>query len=351
MLLTSLSILDNDVKRRREYGRQVAAAGDAVLVIGLNQTIDRTMQLDSLAPGEVLRAVDVAVTPGGKAVNVCRAATTLGVPARLVGPFPGELGRFATTMLVDEHLDVVAIRVDGEIRGTTVVLERSGRATVINEPGPPLDAIAWQRVLDAVSAELQPGSVVAISGSSPPGAPADAQRQLVDLVHATGGFVAVDVTGDRLLASARAGADLLSPNLAEAEAALAGSITGDGRSRSEAVEEGGDDIRATVVARAAAAAAALVEAGARAAVVSAGRHGAAYHTPAGAGFVDAPRVDVVNPIGAGDALLGATLASIERGRPLPDAVRAGVAYAAASVAHPVAGYADTALVAGLGATV
>jgi 1-phosphofructokinase family hexose kinase len=321
-----------------------------VLVIGLNQTIDRTVRLDSLAPGEVLRANDVAVTPGGKAVNVCRAAATLGVPARLVGPFPGELGRFATGLLAAEDLDVAAVPVAGEIRGTTIILERSGRATVINEPGPPLDAADWQRVLDAVSAELPPGSVVAISGSSPPGAPADAHHQLIALVRARGGFVAVDVAGDSLLAAARSGADLLSPNLAEAEAAVTGSTIGNGHRRGEAVEAGGDDTREAVAARAEAAAAELVRAGAGAAVVSAGHHGAAFHAPAGSGFVDAPTVDVVNPIGAGDALLGAMLAAIELGRPLPSAVHAGVAYAAASVAHPTAGYADPALVARLGAT-
>ena len=321
-----------------------------MLVIGLNQTIDRTIRLDSLAPGEVLRAADVAVTPGGKAVNVCRAAATLGAPARLVGPFPGELGRFATGMLAAERLDVTAVPVDGEIRGTTVILEQSGRATVINEPGPPLDAGAWRRVLDAVSAELHPGSVVAISGSSPPGAPADAHHQLVDLVRARGGFVAVDVAGESLLAAARCGADLLSPNLAEAEAAVAGATVGNGHRRGEPVEAGGDDTRHAVAARAEGAAAALVGAGAGAVVVSAGRHGAAFFAATVAGFVDAPPVDVVNPIGAGDALLGAMLVAIEQGRPLPSAVHAGVAYAAASVAHPTAGYADPALVARLGAT-
>ena len=110
-----------------------------------------------------------------------------------------------------------------------------------------------------------------------------------------------------------------------------------------------DDVAAAdVVARAHAAAAALVAMGAGAAMVSAGRHGVACRSGSVAVFVPAPAVDVVNPIGAGDALLGATLVSVERGRPLETAVREGVAYAAASVAHPVAGYADRSLVAGLG---
>jgi sugar/nucleoside kinase (ribokinase family) len=82
-------------------------------------------------------------------------------------------------------------------------------------------------------------------------------------------------------------------------------------------------------------------------MVSAGRHGVACRSDAVDEFVPAPAVDVVNPIGAGDALLGATLVAIERGHTLASAARDGVAYAAASVAHPIAGYADPALVAEL----
>ena len=89
--------------------------------------------------------------------------------------------------------------------------------------------------------------------------------------------------------------------------------------------------------------------GAVAALVSAGRHGVACRSASVDVFVPAPTVDVANPIGAGDALLGATLVALERGRSMEDAVADGVAYAAASVAHPVAGYADPALVNDLGA--
>ena len=109
-----------------------------------------------------------------------------------------------------------------------------------------------------------------------------------------------------------------------------------------------DRDRSVVEARCRAAGAALVALGAGAAMVSAGRHGVACVTAARDEFVPAPAVDVVNPIGAGDALLGATLVALERGRPFEVAVREGVAYAAASVADPVAGYADPAVVAALG---
>jgi 1-phosphofructokinase family hexose kinase len=317
-----------------------------MLVVGLNQTIDRTIRLPALAPGQVLRATEVAVTAGGKAVNVCRAALTLGHAATLVGPFPGRLGRLATELLSGEGLDITAVAVDGEIRGTTVVIEAGGRTTVINEPGPPLRDTDWHDVVAAVAAGVVPGSFVAISGSVPPGVADGAHRSLIELAHERGSAVAVDVTGARLIEAAAAGVDLLSPNLAEAEQALALEAGAPDHGGGEAVDL--DDLTAPDVAvRAQAAAEALVTAGARAAIVSAGRHGVACRSETVDEFVPAPMVDVVNPIGAGDALLGATLVAIERGQPLDVAVRHGVAYAAASVAHPVAGYADPTLLAEL----
>ncbi len=314
-----------------------------MLVVGLNQTIDRTIRLPVLAAGHVLRAGDVAVTPGGKAVNVCRAAITLGAPARLVGPFPGRLGGVAVAMLEAEGLPVTPVPVSGELRGTTVVIEADGRTTVINEPGPPLSDAEWHDVVDAVAAATDRDTYVAISGSAPPGTVAGAHRTLIDLVHERGGLVAVDVTAGRLIDAATAGADLVSPNLAEAEQALGMEPATSAGESGEAVDVDHLD-GAEVAARSRVAAEALVDAGAVAALVSAGRHGVACRSASVDAFVPAPTVDVANPIGAGDALLGATLVALGRGRSLEDAVADGVSYAAASVAHPVAGYADPALV-------
>ena len=320
-----------------------------MLVVGLNQTIDRTLQLPALAAGQVLRATDAVVTPGGKAVNVCRAAVTLGAPARLVGPVPGRLGAVAADLLEAEGLDVTAVAVGGELRGKTVLIEADGRTTVINEPGPTLSDAELGDVVAAVAAGIGTGTFVAISGSVPPGVAEGAHRHLIELVHERAGTVAVDVTAARLVEAAAARADLVSPNLVEAEQALGIGQASSPLGRGEVVDLDELDAR-DVAARSRAAASALVEVGARSAIVSAGRHGVACRSNDLDVFVPAPTVVVVNPIGAGDALLGATLAALERGRPLEGAVRDGVVYAAASVAHPVAGYADLAVVDELAAT-
>jgi hypothetical protein len=64
-----------------------------MLIAGPNLTIDRTLTIDELRPGEVLRFDDVVVTPGGKGVNVARVARALDAPALLVGFTPDEPDR------------------------------------------------------------------------------------------------------------------------------------------------------------------------------------------------------------------------------------------------------------------
>ena len=130
----------------------------------------------------------------------------------------------------------------------------------------------------------------------------------------------VDAAGPAVAAALAAAPDLVTPNLAEAEAALG---HGDG---AEPV-----DVPPDARPRAEAAAAALCARGARAAVVTAAAAGAALATGAGdTTWLPAPAVAVRNPIGAGDALLAGLAAALERGEPLDRAARAGMAAAGAA---------------------
>ena len=82
-----------------------------MLVAGPNLTIDRTLAIAELRPGEVLRFDRVVVTPGGKGLNVARAAHALGHPAVLVSLVPGHTGRAAAALIADEDMDA-ATRAD-----------------------------------------------------------------------------------------------------------------------------------------------------------------------------------------------------------------------------------------------
>jgi len=309
-----------------------------LLVLGANLAVDRTLRIASLVPGQVLRPREAVATPGGKAVNVARAAAAHGVRVVLVANLPGRTGELIADLLAGEGHDVRPVATSGEARAAIIFLEDNGRTTVINEPGPTLIHHDTVRLMVTVRNELATGRhrVVVATGSLPPGAPPDLYRQVAELAHAAGSTCIVDAARDALAGSLPGRPDVVSPNLAEAELLLVGS---DG----EEVEHEGPDVRS----RAAAAAKGLVGAGACAAIVSAGRHGAAGYDSAGGFWVDAPVVEVRNPIGAGDSLVAGLGLALERGEPFREATRLGIATASASVAHDLAGGVEPALLAEL----
>jgi 1-phosphofructokinase family hexose kinase len=299
-----------------------------MLIAGPNLTIDRTSTIAELRPGDVLRVAEVVVTPGGKGLNVGRAALALGVPAQLVAFVPGHTGRAAAALIAEEGVDLVAVPAPGEIRSTAVILEPSGRATVINEPGPELGDGDWAAYEAAIAAGLSGHRILVCSGSLPPGAPDDAFGRLTATARQAGRLALVDTNPSALRAALAASPDVVTPNLAEAEGLLHG--------RADEVVEASPD----AAPRALAAASALVAAGAAAAVVTAAAAGAAVASGDTATFVTAPHAQVRNPIGAGDVLTSALAAALERGEPVETAAREGVAAAAAGVEAPKAGELD-----------
>jgi 1-phosphofructokinase family hexose kinase len=307
-----------------------------MLIAGPNLTIDRTSAIPALRPGEVLRTGVVAVTPGGKGLNVARAARALGVPAVLAAFVPGHTGRAAAALIGEEGVTLAGVPVDGELRSTAVFLEPGGRATVINEPGPPLAAGDWAALEAAVDAALPGHGVLVCSGSLPPESPDDGYALLARHAREAGCLTVVDAGGALLAAALAAHPDVVTPNLAEAEGLLHG--------RADESVEASPDARP----RAEAAAAALVRAGAGAAVVTAAAAGAAVAAGGETTWIAAPPVDAVrNPIGAGDVLTAALAAALEDGDDVLTAARRGVAAAAASVEAPRAGDLDPARMAEL----
>jgi 1-phosphofructokinase family hexose kinase len=299
-----------------------------MLIAGPNLTIDRTSTIPALRPGGVLRLEQVVVTPGGKGLNVARAALVLGAPATLIAFLPGHTGRAVAALIAEEGVALHGVPAAGEVRSTSVVLEEDGRTTVLNEPGPALGDGDWVALEAAVEDALPGHGVLVCSGSLPPGAPEAGYGQLVRRARDAGRRTVVDASGPPLRAALAARPDVVVPNLAEAEWLLHG--------RADESVEASPDSRP----RAEAAAVALVHAGAAAAVVTAAAAGAAVATGDAPAWLPAPAVAVRNPIGAGDVLTAGLATALESGADVLEAARRGVAAAAASVEAPKAGDLD-----------
>ena len=310
-----------------------------MLIASPNVGLDRTLEIEELRPGEVLRFSRATVTAGGKGVNVARVAKALGAPATLAGFAAGHCGRAVAGLLGDEGVPFVPVAASGEARSMAIILEVSGRVTVLNEPGPAISAHEWQAFERAVGAHLAGHRVLVCIGSVPPGSPPDAYARLVRLAHAAGRQAVVDANGALLAAALDAHPDVVTPNVYEAQALL----TGQGDEPVEGADH--EAIRRQAIA----AAARLVERGARAAIVTAGATGAALVEAAEARgngaqlparWIVPPRVPARNPVGAGDAFAAGLVAALERGARRAEAVVEATATAAASVETLLPGQVD-----------
>ncbi len=300
-----------------------------MLIVNPNPTTDHTVHLDLLVPGTVIRTGPGAMTLGGKGVNVARVARRYGHEATVCSFLPQTDAGLLALLAAREGADLVGVPVPGHARGAAILIESSGRVTVLNEPGPQVATADWEALVALVTERTGSARSLVCSGSLPPGSPADAYASLVAVARAAGLSSVVDTSGEALRQVLSARPDVVSPNLQEAEAVLLGT-TG------EVVEPSGPD----VVDRATAAAEGLVAAGARAAIVSAGSHGAALCSGGALLWCAAPAVSVVNPIGAGDALVGGLVHALEAGRDVAEATAFAIAVASASCEDPLAGGVD-----------
>jgi 1-phosphofructokinase family hexose kinase len=279
-------------------------------------------------PGHEVDVAEVAVTAGGKGVNVARALRALGFDATLLGLLPGRMGDAIVGLLADEGIGLLGVPVAGELRSAFIIHERDGRATVLNESGPELAEDEWLAYEAMAGEALGDHAVVVCGGSLPPGAPDGAYARIVAMARERGRPSVVDAGGSVLLRALDEAPDIVCPNLAEAEAVLFGAT-------SEAV-----DAPADARERAVEAARALVRGGARTAIVTAASAGAAVAGDGEVHWVAAPRVSVANPMGAGDAFAAGLAVATVRELPPVEAARFAIAVASASVEHPRAGCLD-----------
>lgn len=308
-----------------------------MLVATPNLCVDRTQVIAVLVPGAVMRAFEVEVSAGGKGVNIARVIRSHGRKATLVGLIADNDRAHLLGLLEGEGADVIDVPIPGDVRMAMIMIERpGGRTTVLNEPGSTLSAQSWQDYRDAVERALPGSTVLACSGSLPPGAPADAYGQLVELAHRAGIPALVDSAPAALRGSLASGPDLVTPNLQEAEVAISGTS-------GSVLADPDTHVRE----RATAAALTLCELGARAAAVTAGAEGVALVTAASGQlrWVPTVQVDVISAVGAGDSFLAGVLLAIDSAAPgtpidWAAAVLRGAATASASCEQLRAGAVD-----------
>ncbi|WP_149204265.1 1-phosphofructokinase [Actinotalea subterranea] len=274
-----------------------------IVTVTPNPSVDRALDLDHLAVGEVNRAHATHVHAGGKGINVSRALVVHGRTTRAVLPAGGPDGELLVRLLAEQGVPARAVPVRGETRSNITLVESTGATTKVNAPGPTLDADDVTALLDAVEQEIAGGARMVVgAGSLPVGAGDDFFVRLAQLAARHGVPCALDTSGAPLACAVAAGAlDVVKPNDEEL-----GELVGH-----ELVTVGDVvDAAGTLLAR-----------GTRQVLVSLGAHGAVLVDPSGVWWAGGPPLVPASTVGAGDTTLAGFLAALGE----PSAVRLATA--------------------------
>jgi len=112
-----------------------------IYTVTLNPTLDKTLCVPQLCPGEFHRAAILRAELSGKGINVTRALKALGIPSKTLGFVGGRTGQAFQVGMAEEGFDLHFVEVGGETRSNITLLDEStGIYTKINEPGPTINA-------------------------------------------------------------------------------------------------------------------------------------------------------------------------------------------------------------------
>jgi 1-phosphofructokinase len=286
-----------------------------VITVTPNTALDRTLRVARLLPNRTLRAQPATLSPTGKGVDVSLVLAEIGLTSMAMGFVAGDTGRQLEAALHAKVITPALTWVDGETRINTVIIgEQDGSHTTITADSLIVRESHVAALIDAFRQCIVSATCVALGGSIPAGVDASLYAQLIAIAKQHGVKTILDATGPAMTLALAAQPDWIKPNREELEA-FAGCE----------VRTLQDAWHAAQMLRARHGVHVLASLGADGSLVVMGD--ASLYAPA-------LPVPVVNPAGAGDALVAGLAASIARGESVEAGVRLGVACAAATLMRP-----------------
>ena len=186
-----------------------------IVSVTLNPSLDRTVEVDRLERGAVLRTSAPILEPGGKGVNLTRALSRNGIASIAVLPVGGPEGAELSTLLDAAGVTTRLVPVSGRTRSNLTIAEPDGTVTKLNEPGSSLSTADFSVLSEVLSGLVTARDWVVFSGSIPPECSGDQLIALMTAVTDLGASLAVDTSGEALTAAIIARPRVIKPNRAE----------------------------------------------------------------------------------------------------------------------------------------
>jgi 1-phosphofructokinase family hexose kinase len=295
-----------------------------IVCVAGNPSVDRLIEVEALAAGEIHRPTSLVVVPGGKGLHVARVSAALGCTATATGILAGHAGRWISEALAHEGVLAQFAWGPGETRSCLSVADHAtGALTEFYEAGTPGTAEAWSELVGIVASLVNSARWLALSGSLPPETPVVGYAQLIDRAAAAGVPAVIDSRGPWLAAALEAGPALVKINAYEASELLGEPVAdrdrGVAAARAIRDRAGGDG---------------------HAVAITLGEAGMVLVDPEGRALTGSSSARGRYPVGSGDAFLAGLVAALADGEPWVAAAAAGLGAGAANAEIAGAGRLD-----------
>ena len=282
-----------------------------VVTFTLNPAVDRTLFVSKLKPNGVNRVLSAHFDAGGHGINVCRGLKVMGTESIACGFIGGQNGRMIKDFLSAASIPYDFIEIPGETRVNIKIVEEDGRHTDFNDVGFTISDSDYERLRDRMGPYIGHDNIIALCGAPTPGFTVERYGDLCRLLTCRGAKLIIDTQPEYLLESLKSKPVFVKLSLAEFSALMdreVGSV---------------DEITAG--------ARTLLEKGAQNVAVGMGEKGAVFVNAENALFVEAPKVTVLGPVGAGAVLVAGICHGLENRMDFESLAKYAVAAGSASV--------------------
>lgn len=278
-----------------------------ILCAGLSPAWQHTLFFERFEFGEVNRAKRGVWCASGKVVNTAVALASLGARHRMITVVGGQPEQAFRRDLETTGVQAELISVGSSTRVcTTLLVEGKPTTELVEECGPlTLDEVASFE--EKTPQEVESATALVVAGSIPKGTDPSIWRRILERCSAP---AILDIRGPELLQALQAKPLLVKPNREE----LATTLNRTLRTEEDVVRAGRE----------------LCGLGAKWVLVTHGTEPAVLVGAEEAYRIHGVKVKAVNPIGCGDTLAAAIAWRVSVGDVIPEAVRWGVAAAAAN---------------------
>ncbi len=283
-----------------------------ITTINLNPCIDKSMSVSAFRYGGLNRVLQTRSDVSGKAINVCIAVRWLGCGTECLGFNYNENGKELEETLMFYGIPYEFVMVNGKLRTNTKILDREKQTlTEFNESGGKVTDEDILHLKKVVRRHAAKSSAVVIAGSVPVGVGTGIYRELIEELAEFPVKVILDAEGDLLQEGVNASPYLIKPNLYELQTTFGSSCSTKEEVCSLAREITGRGVEIVCV--------------------SLGKEGAVICDRQDAYFAPGLDLEVKGIQGAGDSMVAGMCVAMEKGLPMQEMLRYGMAASAGSL--------------------